>query len=213
MTTLKEQQEGVKDLVVRVAEGDGDSFRELELIAKPLMVNLSEYFSGLHHKFEFDDFYSICRNALYEACLEYDRRNPSFISYSKTVMRNQCCRELEHWNAGMRNIFEQHEVSCDIISGECSHSKEVIQLKTDKTTEDIALNTEFNENVNEIITDIFDNEKAEVMRLYINKDMRPVDIAEVTGLHYQNTYSIITRGMKRITKEYNRKYLDKSDIL
>lgn len=202
MNNKKEQQERTKLLVKRVAEGEYEAFGELEGLAKPLLIHQANYFSSLHYKFEYDDFYSICLNALYEACLEYDSRNPSFLSYAKQFMSNQCKRELEFWNADMRNIFNIKE----IMIGLEREVNEKDRLVSFITIEDEVLKNEFRKNVREIISSIFDETKAEIMILYIVNDMRPIDISQIVGLEYQNTYSIITRGMKKISSEYKTRY-------
>jgi RNA polymerase sigma factor (sigma-70 family) len=207
MSQLRKEQQEVKSLVEQVVNGDCDSFAELEGLAKPLMTNLSEYFSSLHYKFEFEDFYSICMNALYEACLEYNPRNPSFLSYAKSFMLRQCWRELEYWNAEMRNIFEQEEISCDLQLYDIDKDmKSSVQLRDEIYTEELVEKSEFRNHVAEIIADTFDNEKAEVMNMYILKDMSPKAISVKTGLHYQNTYAIIRRGMKKVASEYKNRY-------
>jgi RNA polymerase sigma factor (sigma-70 family) len=208
MSKLRDKQQEVKDLVAKVVEGDGDSFRQLEGLAKPLMVSHSEYFSSLHYKFEFDDFYSICLNALYEACIKYDPKNPSFFSYAKSFMKRQCCRELEYWNAEMRDIFEQEEISCDRQVYDLDKDMESsLQLRDERETLEIAEEREFTRHITEIISSSFEGEKALVMYLYIIKDMSPKNISIQTGLHYQNTYAIIRRGITKIKDEYRARYL------
>jgi RNA polymerase sigma factor (sigma-70 family) len=200
--SIQEKQERAKLLVKKVVEGDSYAFGELEGLAKPLIVHLSDYYSSLHRKFEYDDFYSICLNALYEACLEYDSKNPSFLSYAKTFMVNHCRRELEYWNADMRNIFNKKEIQIGLERDIPNENRLLCFI----TIEDEVMRNEFRNNINEIISSIFDDTKAEILRLYINKDMRPRDIAFITGLEYQNTYSIIKRGMKKIAIEYKKRY-------
>ena len=203
MNNKKEQQEHTKLLVKRVAEGEYEAFGELEGLAKPLMIHLADYFSRLHYKFEYDDFYSICLNALYESCLEYNPKNPSFLSYTKQFMLRHCWRELEYWNAEMRNIFSQKEI---LIGLEREVQVKEPRLVSFKVIEDEVLRKEFRNNIREIISSLFDKDKAEIMILYIMRDMRPRDIAVQKGLEYQNTYSIITRGMKKISSEYKARY-------
>lgn len=207
MSNLKAEQQEIKDLVQKVANGDCLAFTKLEGLARPLMFHLSQHYSSLHHKFEFEDFYSICMKALYDACLEYDPRNPSFFSYAKTFMLNQCGRELEYWNADMRNIFEQDEISSDMKKPDLDSDMEFsLQLSTLVQVEDVAERNEFRDNIVEIIFNIFNEQKAEVMYLYIIEDMSPKDISISTGLQYQNTYTIIRRGMKKIAREYKLRY-------
>jgi RNA polymerase sigma factor (sigma-70 family) len=208
MSKLKKEQQEVKQLVVRVAEGDCEAFEELVGLTRPLMVSLSKKFSDLHYRFEFDDFYAICMNALYEACMEYNPRNPSFFSYSKSFMLRQCWRELEYWNADMRNIFVQDEVSCDAtMFDEDSDMEYSIQLIDEHETSEIAERGEFKSHIAEIIDTLFVADKHRVMKLYVVEDMSPKDISAKTGLHYQNTYAIIRRGMEKVTKEYKERYL------
>lgn len=201
--TVQLEQEKTKLLVKRVTQGDFDALGELEGLAKPLMIHLASYFSSLHYKFEYDDFYSICFNALYEACLEYNPNNPSFLSYSKTFMVNQCNRELEYWNAEMRNIFVVKEVMVGLEREIDNKDSELIQFIT---VENEIFKNEIRNNILDIISSKFDDNKADIMKLYIFNDMRPRDIADIKGLKYQNTYSVITRGMKKIACEYKIRY-------
>lgn len=207
MKTIREEQQDVKDLVKRITDGDLDAFLELEELARPLTTSLSDYFSSLHYKFEFEDFYSICRNALYEACFKYNPDNPSFLSYAKSIMKRKCWRELEYWNAEMRNIFVNHEVSlyAHEIDSENDYVAE-IQLKDDIVIDDIVESNEFSENIKDIIFSIFEGRKAEVMFMFIVKDMTPKEISRELGLHYQNVYAIIRRGKDSVVNEYKKRY-------
>lgn len=201
--TIKFEQEKTKKLVRKAVEGDCEAFRELERLSKPLMIHLSDYYSNLHRKFEYDDFYAICMNALYEACVEYDPKNPSFLSYAKTFMVNQCNREIEYWNAEMRNIFNITEVMIGLEREVKTKETNFIQLAT---VEDEVFKKEFHNNVNSIIDSLFDDEKADVLKLYIFSDMRPRDIADIKNSEYHHTYSIIRRGIPKIAKEYKDRY-------
>lgn len=201
--TIQLEQEKTKRLVKNVQEGDCDSFGELERLARPLLVHYATYFSGLHYKFEYDDFYSICLNALYEACMKYDHRNPSFLSYAKRFMKNQCNRELEYWNMEMRNIFKIKEIMIGLEREVNTKEPSLIELAT---VEDETFKDEFHNNVDSIINSLFDSEKAEVLRLYIFNDMRPRDIAEHKSLKYHRTYSIIRRGVPKIEEEYKIRF-------
>jgi RNA polymerase sigma factor (sigma-70 family) len=201
--TIKLEQEKTKQLVKNVQEGDCDSFGELERLAKPLLVHYATYFSGLHYKFEYEDFYSICLNALYEACMEYNPRNSSFLHYSKIFMKRHCWRELEYWNAEMRNVFNVKEIMIGLEREVKTKEGNFIQLAM---VEDEVFRNEFRNNVNSIINSIFDNEKAEVLRLYIFNDMRPRDIAEHKNSEYHQTYSIIRRGVPKIAEEYKNRF-------
>jgi RNA polymerase sigma factor (sigma-70 family) len=188
--------------VRKAKEGDPDSFGELERLSKPLMVHLSDYYSGLHIKFEYDDFYAICRNALYEACVEYDPMNPSFLSYAKTFMVNQCNRELEYWNAEMRNIFTIKEVMVG-LERDIDTRYSIIAMAT---VEDIAFQHQFRDNVDRIITSMFDEEKSKILKLYLFHDLRPRDISDIMEMKYHNIYSIIRRGLEKIEEEYKKRY-------
>jgi len=199
--TLKDEQEKTKKLVQKVKGGDCDSFCELERLAKPLMSNLSFSYSSLHAKFEYEDFYSICRNALYEACMEYDLRNPSFFSYAKTFMVNQCNRELEYWSMEMRNIFKVKEIMVG-LGGDIATKYSIIALST---VEDEAFQHQFREEINEILSAMFNKEKAEILRLYLFYDMRPRDISNAMKIKYHNVYSTIRRGLEKIEKEYRER--------
>jgi DNA-directed RNA polymerase specialized sigma24 family protein len=119
-------------------------------------------------------------------------------------MVNQCKRELEYWNAEMRNPFLKKEIQVGLDRDISSDGKS--RLLCFITIEDEVLKNEFRQNIESIISSIFDETKADILRLYINKDMRPRDIAMIKGLAYQNTYSIITRGMKKISEEYKKRY-------
>lgn len=215
MNKLQQEQNRAKELVANVVlDKDSDSFSELEGLAKPLLINLSSYFSSLHEKFEFDDFYSICLNALYQSCLIYNPKNPSFLSYTKSIMLRQCWRELEYWNADMRNIFKISETDGETIKKEDVDRVSLNMLREKSSdVEDEIIKDEFRGHIDSIISQQFDEKKAEVLRLYIIHDMRPIDISIKTGLHYKNTHSIITRGLAKITKEYNLKFLDKESVL
>lgn len=201
--TIKLEQEKTKRLVQKVKQGDYDSFGELERLARPLISSLSFHYSNLHTKFEYEDFHSICRNALYEACLQYDPMNPSFLSYARTFMVNQCNKELEYWNAEMRNIFVVKEVMVGLEREIDNKDSELIQFIT---VENEIFKNEIRNNILDIISSKFDDNKADIMKLYIFNDMRPRDIADIKGLKYQNTYSVITRGMKKIACEYKIRY-------
>lgn len=201
--TIKIGQERAKLLVKKVQEGDCDSFGELERLAKPLLIHYATYFSGLHYKFEYDDFYSICLNALYESCLEYNPRNPSFLSYSKQFMKRACSRELEYWNAEMRNVFNVKEVMVGLERDIRTREGNFIQLAM---VEDEVFKNEFRNNVNIIIESLFNDEKAEVLKLYIFNDMRPRDIADYKNSKYHHTYSIIRTGIPKIAEEYKNKF-------
>lgn len=201
--TIQIGQEKVKQLVRKVQEGDCDSFGELERLARPLLVHYATYFSNLHYKFEYDDFYSICLNALYEACLAYDARNPSFMSYAKRFMSNQCNRELEYWNMEMRNIFKTKEIMVGLERDIDTKETRLIALST---VDNQVLKDEFRGNINSIIDSLFDNEKAEVLRLYIFNDMRPRDIADYKNSEYHHIYSIIRRGFPKIAEEYKNRF-------
>jgi RNA polymerase sigma factor (sigma-70 family) len=201
--TIKIEQERIKKLVKKTAEGDCDSFGELERLARPLLVHYATYFSGLHYKFEYEDFYSICLRALYEACLQYNPKNPSFLSYAKRFMTNQCNRELEYWNMEMRNIFKVKEIMVGLEREIDTNENRLIQLAT---VEDKAFSDEFRNNVNLIIDSMFDNDKAEVLRLHIFYDMRPRDIADYRNSEYHKTYSIIRRGVPKIAEEYKNRF-------
>lgn len=201
--TIQLEQEKTKRLVKNVQEGDSDSFGELERLARPLLVHYATYFSGLHYKFEYDDFYSICLNALYEACMEYNPRNPSFLHYSKQFMKRHCWRELEYWNAEMRNVFNVKEIMIGLEREVKTREGNFIQLAT---VEDEVFQHEFRSNVNKIIDSMFDSEKAEVLRLYIFNDMRPRDIADCKDCSYHYIYSIIRRGVPNIAEEYKNRF-------
>lgn len=203
MTTVQIGQERTKQLVKKIKQGDSDLFGELERLAKPLMVHLADYYSSLHYKFEYDDFYNICLHALYEACMEYEPRNPSFLSYAKRFMVNHCNRELEYWNAEMRNMFKVKEVMVGLEREINTKENKLWQLVT---VEDEVFKNEFRKNVNNIIDSMFDDEKAEVLRLYIFSDMRPRDIADIKDSEYHHTYSTIRRGMPKIAEEYKNRY-------
>lgn len=201
--TIQSGQEHTKKLVKDVQQGNFDSFGDLERLARPLLVHYATYFSGLHRKFEYDDFYSICLNALYEACMEYNPRNPSFISYAKQFMKRHCWRELEYWNAEMRSVFNIQEIMIGLEREVKTREGNFIQLAT---VEDEVFKNEFRNNVNIIIESMFDDDKAEVLRLYIFNDMRPRDIAEHRNSEYHKTYSIIRRGIPKIAEEYKNRF-------
>jgi predicted DNA-binding protein YlxM (UPF0122 family) len=117
-------------------------------------------------------------------------------------MVNQCNRELEYWNAEMRNIFTTQEIMVG-LEREIQSKDSIVQFVT---VEDEVNRNELWRNINQIISYAFDDNKADIMRLYIMYDMRPVDIAEAKHMEYQSTYSIIKRGMKKIANEYKRRY-------
>lgn len=210
----KEGKERVKALVAKVAEGNDGAFTELRDIAQPLTSNLSNYFSQLHYKFEYDDFYSICLNGLYQACLSFDDRNPCFLSFAKVVMTRACWREVDYWNMEMRNIFKVQEVSIvqEWVDKEEDLGASLQGIYDDKELDacDILLYNEYRSDLAQIIDEVFDSVKAEVIKLYLFDDMSVSNISKKCGLKYKNTYSIITRGVSRVQKEYSLRFLDKS---
>jgi RNA polymerase sigma factor (sigma-70 family) len=203
-------RESVSQLALMVAQGDSDSFRELERIASPLLVSLSKKFSNYHYKFEFDDFYSIALYSLYKACLEYDSRNPSFLDYAKSFIVRDFCREIQYWNADMRDIFKNKELSCEQSTDDgatWSIIDDIACIREDDSLTESVIKLEARENIKEIINSIFRKDKASIMMRYIFGDHRICDIANEMGINYKNAYSTIRRGMERISKEYERRHL------
>lgn len=192
-------------LVSKVVEGDDASFRELEIIAKPLLVSLSSYFSSLHSKFEFDDMYSICLESLYRACLSFNHDNPSFLSYAKNIMYKSCSKEVKHWNYAIRNVFDNHEISFEISNP--------LIIDSSGTPIDIVAENEahkeFEDNVESILIDNFDSKKAQALRLHIIHNKKVSEIAKIMDLHYKNVHSIIRRGLPKLRDEYALRFLDK----
>lgn len=211
MSVAQLEQQEVKDLVFKVSNGCEESFGRLEGIASPLIKSTAREYSKIHYKFEYEDFYALCVIGLYDACLSYKPTNPSFLLYAKLIMRRYCSRELEYWNQGKRNIFEteelpitfeQHGFEMNLID------EEVYKSNFNQLDNDVIYN-EFHFEIIKIINDCFDSKKATVMKLYIVDDMKVSDISNLMEMKYKNTYSIVNRGMKRIEKEYKRRFLDK----
>lgn len=206
------QQESVKELVAQVKKGSDLAFDELVVIAKPLLISTSNSFSRLHHKFTFEDFYSICLNALYQACLSYQDTNPSFLSYSKVFMLRHCWSELEYWNMAKRNIFDNKEITSDSKEYVDYVDRESLSAIYNDVAE-VALDNherkDFREKVSLIIDELYGEVKGKALKMYVFEDKTIKEISEETGLNYQNTYSIIKRGMKKIVAEYDIRYLDK----
>jgi RNA polymerase sigma factor (sigma-70 family) len=194
--TAKTKEEIVK-LVYQVRDGNNRAFEELERIAKPLLVSLSNRFANYHYRFEFEDFYMIALNAMYRACFEYDERNPSFLDFAKVFIFNRCSSEIEYWNQGKRNIFDNDEVEFDNLHG---------HAYSDDMVDTIFIN-DFRSQVIEIIDENFDETKAKVLKLHILEDKKVVDIANELGLQYKNVYSVIQRGTKKIINKYAEKHI------
>lgn len=194
MTT--KTKEDVLVLVKMTQEGSEQSFRELEEVAKPLLISLSNRFASFHSKFEFDDFYSIGLHALHKACMSFNEGNPSFLNYAKVIILRSFWREIEHWNQGKRDIFQNSEVPLD---------KEEIQYQDD--FDEIAFMCEFRERVNIILDECFDDKKAMIIRMYIFKDKQVVHIANELGLNYKSTHKIIERGMIKLKNEYVKRFV------
>lgn len=190
-------REEVTELAVQVREGNQLAFKELEGVAKPLLVSLSNRFCRFHPKFEFEDFYSMALGAMYRACLSYSEENPSFLDYAKIFILREFWHEVKYWNAQRRNIFDVSEVSIDYLS----------DVEVDDNMEHEVFMSEFRERISTIINDCFAGRKADILKKYIVEDCRPTDIAKELGLKYKNVYSVIERGTRRIISEYNERYI------
>ncbi|WP_124118415.1 MULTISPECIES: sigma-70 family RNA polymerase sigma factor [Paenibacillus] len=199
--TLKTKEE-VSMLALSASHGDNIAFGELVGVAEPLLVSLANRFSSYHHKFEFDDFYSVGLLALYKACQSFKAENPSFLDYAKLVILRAYWREIEYYNQGKRNVFENREV-------EMGDSDDFIY--SDDLSQTVFL-SDFREQLNLIIDDCFDEKKAQIIRMHIMQDMKVCDIASETRLNYKHVHKIIERGTQKIKKEYASRYvLDKNE--
>lgn len=194
-------KEGVSNLAIRVKNGDQDAFRELEGIAKPLLISLSNQFSNYHYKFEYEDFYSIGMTSLYVACLSYNEQNPSFLDYAKLIILREFWKQIKYWNAERRNIFTNKEVAVDVL----------VELGLEPICEEdineSAYLAEFRGRIEGIINDSYESEKAKVLKMYFIGGNRIVDIAKDMKIDYKNAYALIQRGAKKITREYAERYL------
>ncbi len=199
--TIRTKEE-VSMLAQCASRGDNEAFGELVGVAKPLLVSLANRFSNYHDKFEFDDFYSVGLLALYKACQSYSAENPSFLDYAKLIILRACWREIEYYNQGKRNVFENREIEME-DSEEFIYSEDLSQA--------VFLN-EFREQLNLIIDECFDEKKAQILKMHIMQDMKVCDIANETRLNYKHVHKIIERGTQKIKKEYaNRYVLDKNE--
>lgn len=190
-------RESVAQLAYQVKDGDNEAFRELESIAKPLLISISNRFSSYHHRFEFEEFYAISLEAMYKACMEYNGLNPSFLDYAKKFMLNRCYREVEHWNQGVRNIFENDEVGVEELDRESYQDDMFEQL----------CKSEFRKQVIEIIDENFDSRKAKILKMHIIEDKRISTIATELNVDYKNAYSVIRRGTKKIIEKYTERHV------
>jgi RNA polymerase sigma factor (sigma-70 family) len=202
MTTKTKEE--VLTLAMSVKNGDNDAFRELEGVARPLLVSLSNKFSRFHYKFEFDDFYSIGLLALYKACLSFREGNPSFLNYAKLVIVRAFWREIEYWNQNKRNVFENSEVEI----------KESDDLYYNFDMDDVVFTSDFRSNVDTILDDCFNEKKSQILKMYFLQNMKVVDIANELRLNYKQVHKTIERGTKKVKVEYVKRYfLDKSSKL
>jgi RNA polymerase sigma factor (sigma-70 family) len=192
MTRTKED---VLVLVKEAKDGNQGSFRELEEVAKPLLISLSNRFAGFHDKFEFDDFYSIGLYALHKACMSFNEGNPSFLSYAKVIILRSFWREVEHWNQAKRNIFLNNEVSF-----------ETEELLYSDNLDEIAFANEFREKLSLIIDDCFEEKRSKILKSYLFNNAKVIDISNDMGLNYKHVHKIIERGLKKIKDEYTSRY-------
>lgn len=219
MTNIKEGQQEIRDLARRVANGDEFAFKELsEGGARYLLINLANYFSNMHSKFEYDDFYAICLEGLYTACLSFNvdgKDNPCFLSYSRIIILRSCWREVEYWKYDMRDIFNVEEVPIEVKppNDDKDSYGYSMELRSTIRLEEEYDSMETRQEILGIINNNFKQEKAEIMKMYLIEDMRTSDIADRLGIHYKKAYSTIVRGLEKIQKEYSSLYLDNSEIL
>ena len=196
-------KESVAILAIGVRNGDQEAFRELEEVARPLLISLSNKFTGYHDKFDFDDFYSIGLYATYKACLSFGDGNPSFLSYAKIFILRAMWHEIDYWNQGKRNIFEvtEDEIKDSIDSMYFTDMTQIIFIK------------DFRKQIDTIINECFDEKKSNILRMYIFDDARVSDIASVTKLDYKYVYQVVSRGTKRLEEEYSNRFLDIGEVL
>lgn len=188
-------REEVTELAISVKNGNKDAFGELEEVARPLLVSLSNRFSRYHYKFDFDDFYSIGLLAIYNACMTYNRENPSFLDYAKVFILREFWHEIKYWNAQCRNVFNTSEATLDCIM-ELTTSDEVEQLHKELEISD------FRNNLINLIDELFDKDKARMIKMYILEERKIIDIASIMDLKYKKVYSAISRGLEKIISEY-----------
>jgi RNA polymerase sigma factor (sigma-70 family) len=200
MTLSKEE---IVSLAKSVQGGSEDAFRDLVVVARPLLVSLSKKFSDFNSKFDFDDFYSIALLSLYKASMSFKDGNPSFLNYAKIFIIRAFWREIDYWNQDKRNIFLHHEVDIE---------NEHIPYNTDDLVE-IAFVNEFRTNLNQIIDECFDAEKSNILRLYLLKDTRVCEIALDKNLNYKYVHKIIERGTKKIKREYINRFQPQEEIV
>jgi RNA polymerase sigma factor (sigma-70 family) len=188
-------KEDILILVKETKEGNQEAFRELEGVAKPLLISLSNKFAAFHDKFEFEDFYSIGLHSLHKACMSFKDGNPSFLNYAKVIILRSFWREVDYWNQGKRNIFQNSEVSFE--TEEISYANNL---------DEIAFMGEFRDNLNAIIDECFEKKRGKIVKMYLFSDAKISDIAEETGINTKNVYKIIERGMHRLKEEYVKRY-------
>lgn len=192
----KRTKDEVLSLVLSVKCGNEEAFRDLERVAKPLLVSLSYKFAGYHQKFEYDDFYSLAQLGLYNACISFNEGNPSFLHYAKVVIIRSMWREVEYWNQGKRNIFNNTEVSMDGTQ----------DLPYPDELDDLVFIKEFRRQIVDIIDKCFDNHKSRILNLYFSGE-KVCDIANQTGTNYKSVHNIIKRGTEKIEKEYKKRFI------
>ena len=198
---IKASTEEVILLVSMVKDGDNDAFCNLEGHYKPLLISLSYKFSNYHHKFEFEDFYSIALLALYKACMGFNFDNPSFMKFANIVILRDFFKELQYWSQGKRSIFKNTEIESD------SEILERLVYYQDDEMIDAIFLSDFREKLNIILDECFEKDISDIIRMHINGNDRICDIATKTNLDYKYVYQVVNRGTKKIEKLYSKRYL------
>jgi RNA polymerase sigma factor (sigma-70 family) len=197
---MKKSKEEVVILVNLIKNGNVECFPELVALANNLLVSLSNRFCSYHRMFDFDDFYSIGLFSLYKACLSFNDRNPSFFNYARICIFGDFCREMKKWSAERRNIFKNQELYIEDISG-------YREAAEHETFWDNFFALEFSHNLKELIYESFNEQKSNILKMYLLEDYRIIEISNITGLRYKNVYSIITRGVKKLENDYAERYI------
>ncbi|MDP5273692.1 hypothetical protein [Chengkuizengella axinellae] len=190
----------INDLVEKIVKyNDSYAMIQLEEKAKPLLKRFSIRFSNYHQKFEYDDFYSIAKIALYKACLKYEtKQNNSFLNFAKLFILRDLWKEVSYWNFEKRNIFTHHEENLEEF-------KESLYQQND--TEEKIILKEYQEQIKEIIAENFNSRNQMILKLYLFKQLTITEISVFLNIKYKSVYSVVMRGQKLIIKFMRKQFL------
>lgn len=194
---VKYTKEQTIELAHKASQGDNESFKELEEIAKPLLYFMAQKFSSMHHKFEYEDFYSICRYSLYESCCKFSYngnvKNPSFLSFAKLIIERACWREVRHWNADRRNPFDNSEVSLDDLIENTNFD---VTDENSRTRNGIS--AELRRDLVNAIQSLPNKRDAFVLYAYTYEDKSVEEISKVIGTKPKYIYQILNKARKEL---------------